>query len=62
MSSNKDDRRALAFGREAPSEFYSGHFTELDVEDKAAELWMLRVRQKRFCRVIGNWLKSGRAQ
>ena len=62
MSSNKDDGRTPACGREPLSEFYAGHFNKLDIEHKAAELGLLRVREKRFRRVIRNRLKSGRTQ
>ena len=58
MSSDKDDGRKPASGRELLSEFYAGHGAELDVEHKAAELGMLPVREKRFCRVISDRLKS----
>ena len=58
MTSDKDDRCTPACGREPLSEFYAGHVTELDIEHKAAELGMLRVREKRFRRVISNRLNS----
>jgi len=62
MSSNKDDGRTPTCGREPPSEFYAGDCAELNIEHKAAEPGMLRVREKRFRRAISNRLKSGRAQ
>jgi len=62
MSSNKDDGRMATCGRQSLSEFDAGYFTELDIEYKATELGMLRVRQKRFGRTISNRLKPGRTQ
>ena len=62
MSSNKDDGRMSARRRQPSSEFYARDFTKLDIEHQAAELGMLRVREKGFRRTISNWLKSGGTQ
>jgi len=62
MSSNKDDGRTPASGRKPLSELNAGDFTELDIEHKAAEPGMLRVREKRFRGVIRNRMKSGCTQ
>src|SRR5271157_4656299 len=46
VSRDKDDGSMPAFGREALCQLNTGHGTELDVEYKAAELGVLRVREE----------------
>jgi len=60
MSCNKNDGNMSAYGREPLREFYARHAAELDVKHQAAELGVLGVSEKRFCRVIGDRLKSRR--
>ena len=48
VSGDEDDGGVVAHSREPLSEFNTRYAPELDVEDKAAELRMLRVGEKRL--------------
>jgi len=62
MGGDEDDRCTPTYGGQPPSELDARHATELNVEDEAAELGMLRVREKRFRRIVSDRLHSRRAQ
>jgi hypothetical protein len=49
VSSDEYDRSVPAFCYQPPGEFDTGHATELDVEQQAVELRMLRIREKCLC-------------
>jgi predicted N-acetyltransferase YhbS len=62
VSGYVNERSVPAFGHEPLAEFDAGHAAEPDVEYQAVELRMLRVREERLRRGIGDRLNARRTE